>query len=136
MYTVEFLSYFVFLSLSFVSSTVECSSIYVYATRVFRHDSSRPMLSHVEPRRRCECECVIHVSVHMYILVMSTSISIFLFLFCFVCCMLECLYVCCLCVLIIPLVTRAWHVGNPRHVTCRVYIDMHLSCMYFVFLPC
>ena len=41
--------------------------------------------------------------------------------------MLEYLYVCCLCVLIIPLVTRAWHAGNPRHVTCRVYIDMHPS---------
>ena len=59
MYTVEFLSYFVFLSFSFVSSTVECSSVYAYATPVFRHDSSRPMLSHVEPRRRCECECVV-----------------------------------------------------------------------------
>ena len=41
--------------------------------------------------------------------------------------MLGYLCVCCLCVLTIPLVTRAWHVGNPRHVTCRVYIDMHPS---------
>jgi len=93
----------------------------------FRHHSSRPMLSHAEPRRRCECECVIHVSVHIYVLVMSISVSIFLFYICYVCCMLEYLYVCCVCVLIIPLVTRAWHVGNPRHVACRVYIDMHLG---------
>jgi len=77
MYTVEFLSYFVFLSLSFVSSTVECSSVYVYATHVFRHHSSRPMLSHVEPRRRCEYEYVIHVSVCIYVLVISISISIY-----------------------------------------------------------
>jgi hypothetical protein len=99
------------------------------ALMYFQRHSSRPMLSHVEPRRRCECECVIHVSLHMYDLVMSISISISFLLFSLrlVCCMPEYMYACCVCVLIIPLVTRAWHAGKPRHVACRVYIDMHLS---------
>jgi hypothetical protein len=52
--------------------------------------------------------------------------------------MLGYLCVCCLCVLSIPLVTRAWHVGNPRHVTCRVYIDMHPSVciLYSCYVNC